>query len=144
MSTTKLVIFLVLLPVCCFGQQANINLDWNPQQNTENLTPYGAAINSPEVHADGRVTFRVQAPEANHVELTGTALLIALGESGRAVPFRKDDDGTWTLTVGPVRPDIYTYRLLIDGAQVADPNNSIASFAAAPPTSKLVVHDDGP
>jgi len=144
MPRSKLVIFLVLFPFCCFGQQANINLDWNPQQNTENLTPYGASINSPEVHADGRVTFRVQEPEANHVELTGTALLIALGESGRAVPFRKDDDGTWTLTVGPVRPDIYTYRLLIDGAQVADPNNSIASFAAAPPTSKLVVHDDGP
>jgi len=27
-----------------FGQQANVNLDYNPQKNTEGLIPFSAAI----------------------------------------------------------------------------------------------------
>ena len=29
-------------------------------------------------------------------------------------------DGTWTLTIGPVRPNIYAYLIRIDGVQVAE------------------------
>jgi enterochelin esterase family protein len=144
MQLAKIAILLLLFPGISLGQQANVNLDWNPQQNRENLIPYGAAVNSPEVHADGSVTFRVQAPDANHVELSGSALLNALDRGGSPVPFTVGEDGVWSLTVGAVRPDIYSYYFLIDGAQVADPNNSIASFAAAPPSSELVVHNEGP
>ena len=36
-----LVIFYIvmLLPAIVMGQQANVNLDYNPQKNTENLIP---------------------------------------------------------------------------------------------------------
>jgi enterochelin esterase family protein len=52
-----------------FGQQANVNLDYNPQKNTEGLIPFSAAVNSPEVHDDNTVTFRLKAPNEQKVVL---------------------------------------------------------------------------
>jgi enterochelin esterase family protein len=133
-----------IAPFAAWSQQANVNLDWNPQKNTDNLTPFSAPLNSPEVHDDRTVTFRVRAPEAEKVELNG-AILAALGRQwGDTIPFEKGDDGIWSLTIGPVRPDMYAYLIRIDGVQVADPSNTIASFTGMPPYSELVVHGDGP
>lgn len=126
------------------AQQAHVNLDWNPHKNTQGLKPYGASLISPEVRDDRTVTFRVKAPEAQRVELTGAPILLALGRAGKNVPFAKGDDGVWTLTVGPVKPNLYVYKLLIDGATVADPNNTLTGFADQPAWSTLVVHGDGP
>ena len=39
------------------AQQANVNLDYNPQKNTENLVPFSAPLNSPDVRDDRTVTF---------------------------------------------------------------------------------------
>ena len=126
------------------AQQANVNLDWDPHRNAEGLTPFSAPVNSPEVHADRTVTFRVQAPEASAVELNG-AVLAAVGRNwGETLPFSKGGDGLWTLTLGPLRPDIYAYLIRIDGVQVADPSNTIAAFTGMPPYSQLVVQGDGP
>lgn len=126
------------------AQQANVNLDWNPQKNTENLIPFSASLNSPDVRDDGTVTFRLKAPSAREVLLTGPAILTALGKTGQSVPFTKDADGVWSLTVGPLRPDMYVYHFLVDGVRIADPNNTIAGFTAMPPFSQLVVHGPGP
>jgi enterochelin esterase-like enzyme len=138
---------LVLLAgsVCgtALAQQANVNLDYNPQKNTENLVPFSAALNSPDVRDDHTVTFRLKAPEARSVSLAGVALLVALGKD-KPVPCEKGADGVWTLTVGPLRPDMYIYYFVVDGVQLADPDNSIAGFTAMPPYSQLVVHGDGP
>lgn len=140
-----LALLCVLLPVLAWSQQANVNLDYNPQKNTENLIPFSASINSPDVHDDHTVTFRLRAPDANDVRLTGVAILTALGRGPREmVPFTKGEDGIWTLTVGPLRPDMYAYHFNVDGVQIADPNNTIAAFTAMPPYSQLVVHGDGP
>jgi enterochelin esterase family protein len=126
------------------AQQSNINLDYNPLKNTENLIPFGATINSPEVRDDKTVVFRLKAPDVHSVSLTGVAILTALKSSGKPIPFTKGDDGVWTLTIGPMQPDMYQYYLLIDGVQVADPNNSMAGFTAMPPYSTLIVPGDGP
>lgn len=135
---------LLFVPVLLRAQQANVNLDWDPQRNAEGLTPFSAPANSPEVHADRTVTFRVKAPAAEKVELNG-AVLAALGRNwGETLPFTKDADGTWTLTIGPLRPDMYAYLIRVDGVQVADPSNTIAAFTGMPPYSQLVVHGDGP
>ena len=136
---------LALLPASmAVAQQANVNLDWNPQKNTENLVPFSAPLNSPEVHDDRTVTFRLKAPLAKDVRLVGVALLTALGKPAEGVPFARGEDGVWTLTVGPLRPDMYAYHLKVDGVQMADPNNTYAAFTAMPPYSQLVVHGDGP
>ena len=97
------------------GQQAHVNLDWNPHKNTQNLTPYGANLISPEVRDDRTVTFRLKAPDARTVALTGGPMLLAIGKGNTPIPFEKGADGVWTLTVGPVKPNLYVYRLLVDG-----------------------------
>lgn len=139
-------LFTTLAGLVCgtaLAQQANVNLDYNPQKNTENLIPFSAPLNSPDVRDDRTVTFRVKAPEAQSVALVGPAILVALGQE-RPVPFQKGADGVWTLTVGPLRADMYVYHFDIDGVRVADPSNTIAGFTAMPPFSQLVVHGDGP
>jgi enterochelin esterase-like enzyme len=133
-----------LLPLAAPSQQANVNLDHNPQKNTENLIPFSANLNSPDVRDDRTVTFRLKAPEAKQVLLSGVAIMTGLGKTGPGVPFSKGEDGIWTLTVGPLKPDMYAYHLLVDGIRMADPNNTIAAFTAMPPYSELVVHGDGP
>ena len=54
---------------------------------------------TPEILPDHRVTFRVKAPKATEVAL-------ALNGS---TPMTKAADGAWTVTVGPLEPEIYTY-----------------------------------
>ena len=126
------------------AQQANVNLDYNPQKNTEGLNPFSAPLNSPEVHDDQTVTFRLRAPKAQEVKLAGVALLTGLGKGNEQVPFTKEEDGTWTLTVGPLKPDMYAYHFNVDGMQITDPSNTYAAFTAMPPYSQLIVHGDEP
>lgn len=125
------------------AQQAHVNLDWNPQKNTQNLLPFGANVISPEVRDDHTVTFRLKAPDAKQVMLTGGPILLAL-KAKDPIPFQKADDGLWSLTVGPIKPDIYVYKFIIDGVQVVDPNNTLTGFNDQPGYSNLVVQGDGP
>jgi enterochelin esterase-like enzyme len=133
----------VLAPALVRAQQANVNLDYNPQKNTENLIPFSAPLNSPDVRDDQTVTFRVKAPEAKNVELAGP-VMIALDSQSRSMAFTKGEDGIWSLTVGPIEPDMYIYYFVIDGVRVADPSNTVAGFTAMPPYSQLVIHGDSP
>ncbi len=133
----------LLAPALVCAQQANVNLDYNPQKNAENLVPFSAPLNSPDVRDDQTVTFRLRAPAAKEVRLTGP-VLTALRQAGQPASFTKGDDGVWTLTVGPLRPDMYIYTFNVDGVQMADPSNTVAGFTAMPPYSQLVVHGSGP
>jgi enterochelin esterase-like enzyme len=127
------------------AQQANVNLDWNPQKNAQNLVPFGANVISPEVQDDGMVTFRVRGPKAQEVTLSGGTIAAALGMGYKPFPpFTKGDNGIWTLTIGPVPPNIYVYKIVIDGVAVVDPNNTLTGFADQPGYSQLVVHGSGP
>jgi enterochelin esterase-like enzyme len=143
MRTKLFILAATLLSGSAWAQQANVNLDFNPQKNTENLVPFSAPLNSPDVHDDRTVAFRLKAPEAQRVELAGVAILTALGQQ-KPLPFQKGADGVWSLTVGPLPPDMYIYHLVVDGVQMADPNNTVAGFTAMPPFSQLVVHGDAP
>lgn len=73
-------------------------------------------IVSPEVHSDKTVTFRFMAPDARNVELSTEILK-------ERSAMTRDENGLWSVTIGPVTPDIYPYSFLVDGIQVADPNN---------------------
>jgi enterochelin esterase-like enzyme len=140
----KTLSLVVLAAMCMQAQQAQVNLDWNPQKNTQNLVPYGANVISPDVRDDRTVVFRLRAPQAQQVLLTGAPLLLALGTENKPVPLKKGDDGVWTVTVGPLKPNMYVYKFVIDGVTVPDPNNTLSGFADQPPYSQLVVHADGP
>ncbi len=73
-------------------------------------------IVSPEIHKDNTVTFRFAAPQAEQVELSGQFLSKNLSMS-------KDENGIWSVTTTPVKPDIYPYNFVVDGISANDPNN---------------------
>lgn len=136
----NLTLILLFSPVLLIAQQAHVNVDWNPHKNTENLAPpYGTNTISPEVHDDQTVTFRLLAPDADNIAIVGLP-----SEAGGPIPLVKGENGLWETTIGPLQPDIYIYRLQINGVTVPDPNNTLVGFADQPPFSKLIVHGDTP
>jgi enterochelin esterase family protein len=74
----------------------------------------GAAIKSPEIAADGRVTFRLRAPNAKEV-------IVSFGQT--RLPMQKDDQGVWSATSDALAPNYYTYSFVIDGTTVNDSVN---------------------
>ena len=75
------------------------------------------AFNSHEVHKDNKVTFRFRAPNATDVKVS-----TQLASGAQAMI--KGDSGIWSVTLGPVKPDMYPYCFVVDGIQVADPRNT--------------------
>src|SRR5687767_3750721 len=96
-------------------------------------------VTSPEVHADRTVTFRLRAPEAEEVSLTGEFL-----DGPRALT--KGADGVWSVTVGPVAPEIYEYEFRIDGMTFLDPRNPAVKTNQGPAdvSSLLTVRGEEP
>ena len=113
MKKCFLTLCLALATICLKAQQSHVNIDWSPQKNTEKITPFGCNVISPEVHDDYTVTFRLRAPKAKEVLLTGN--MFVGPEARKRIPFTKDADGLWTLTIGPLKPEIYFYYFIIDG-----------------------------
>ncbi|MGD2094731.1 MAG: alpha/beta hydrolase-fold protein [Phycisphaerales bacterium] len=72
---------------------------------------------SPEADADGRVTFRLLAPDAKRVGVN-----VQFMQGFR--PMTKSENGVWSVTLGPAEPEIYEYNFVVDGLQVVDPSNS--------------------
>jgi enterochelin esterase-like enzyme len=84
--------------------------------------PAGPALVSPEVAADGKVTFRLKAADARGVTLSSGSLLNAIGQKA-PLALVKDEAGVWSVTVGPVPPDLYDYAFVVDGVRNIDPAN---------------------
>ena len=36
----------------------------------------------------------------------------------------KGENGVWTVTIGPLEPDQYSYNFSVDGARMVDPSNT--------------------
>ena len=77
-------------------------------------------VQSPEILPDGRVTFRLAAPDALKVEVRGN---FPSGFEPSIVPMTKDANGVWSVTVGPLKPEFRFYNFYVDGAPVVDPRN---------------------
>jgi len=75
-------------------------------------------LTSPEVAPDGHVTFRFYSPNAVKVELS-------LETQRDHSPMQKDQQGIWSVTVGPLKPDFYGYAFVQDGISLIDPSNSL-------------------
>ena len=71
----------------------------------------------PEIHPDRSITFQLAAPNAESVSLY-------FGEwEVKPQPMAKGDNGVWSITIGPVGPQLYGYYFSVDGARVVDPGN---------------------
>ena len=72
---------------------------------------------SPEILPDRRVTFNLMAPNATEVLLNGD------WPGGMRQPLAKDDKGVWTITVGPLTPELWGYTFSVNGVRTLDPRN---------------------
>lgn len=78
--------------------------------------PTGPMVRSPQVNSDNTVIFRYYATSAKDVKLSAQF-------EKAPVAMQKDTIGIWSVTVGPVKPDVYPYSFIVDGIQVMDPGN---------------------
>jgi enterochelin esterase family protein len=97
-----LCVFATLAPIAAFAQP-------------------GAPFTSPEVSADGRLTLRYLAPNAKSVTADGEL-------DGKAHALTRGDNGVWSVTIGPLAPDIYTYAFNVDGVTALDPLNANTKY----------------
>ncbi len=72
---------------------------------------------SPEIHADKTVTFRLSAPKASEVTLNGS------WDGASNIKMDKNDEGVWSVTVGPLGEQLWGYWYLVDGVKALDPGN---------------------
>lgn len=89
------------------------------QQPRRQPTPNDTLV-SPEATADGKVTFRIYAPKASEVVVRGDWM-----EGPEPTKLAKDKDGVWSITVGPLTPDFYSYTFTVDGVKTVDPKNAM-------------------
>jgi enterochelin esterase-like enzyme len=92
---------------------------------------------SPEVHADGSVTFRLPATNAVSVLLHCEGVTNPPGAKG--TPMQKGTDNVWTFTTQPLAPDIYSYSFNVDGVEMIDPNNPFQKYNLRNTTSQVEV-----
>ena len=94
---------------------------------------------SPEIGPDRKVTFRYLAPSARRMDLQGDM-------DGRSHPMAKDAQGLWSVTLGPLAPDLYTYSFSVDGITSLDPKNANTKlqYGVFGAVSLFEVPGDGP
>ncbi len=91
----------------------------------------GSAVVSPEIHADNTVTFRLLAPHAEKVQVTGDFLPVqqivtpdGKTEGVRVADLVKNDKGVWEYTTPePLPSELYYYTFLVDELEITDPSN---------------------
>lgn len=93
-------------------------------------------LTSPEVLPDHRVTFRIYAPKASEVSIQGDWIAQGRGTGGH---LQKDNQGIWSITVGPLVPDFYSYTYTVDGVRTIDPQNPMIKQGIARLESMFLV-----
>jgi enterochelin esterase-like enzyme len=96
------------------------------QSATAQRLPKPGQLESPVVESDGRVTFRMPGSNVTTADVVADNP-IAQGSDYtgfiKHVHMTKDDRGLWSVTVGPLKPDFYSYTFVIDGVRIPDPGN---------------------
>lgn len=98
MKKTMTLIAAVTLSIMTFAQQ-----------------PGRTPVSSPVVNSDNTVTFKFVAPNAKNVKINA--------QFAPTTNMFKGENGVWSITLGPVVPDIYPYCFIVDGVSVMDPLN---------------------
>lgn len=126
-----LILFIMTTTIPAFAQQALFG---------------GQDIKSPEIKADNSVVFRLFAPNADTVQITGDFLptekmKTQWGEfdaPGKAL-LKKDEKGVWSFTSAVLKPELYSYSFIIDGFTTTDPNNPFIVRDVASVTNIFII-----
>lgn len=102
-SIVAICVMAFLMPVATWAQQAL----WG-----------NAPVVSPEIHENKTVTFRLRAPKAVKVQVTGDFLAKGVAD------LVENKEGVWEYTTPePLKPELYGYTFLVDGLKINDPSN---------------------
>ena len=110
----------------------------------------GAPVVSPEVHDNNTVTFRLKAPKAVKVQVTGDFLptqkiKTPFGEfDGPGIAdLTENKDGVWEFTTPePLKPELYSYTFLVDCLKITDPSNVYQIRDVASVTNVFIIGGD--
>jgi len=84
-------------------------------------------IVSPEFTADNAIYFRIKAPQAKSVQLSGNWMqMVSNGDQGmtrKLTDLTQGEDGVWSVKVEGLEPELYGYTFLVDGVSILDPSN---------------------
>lgn len=110
----------------------------------------GAPVVSPEIHDNNTVTFRLKAPKAVKVQVTGDFLptqkiKTPFGEfDGPGVADLKEGkDGVWEFTTPePLKPELYSYSFIMNDLKIMDPSNVYMIRDVASVTNVFIIGGD--
>jgi 1,4-alpha-glucan branching enzyme len=123
MKQHGITVILILGSFCCAQQSGHF------RPSTTNV--WGSDY--PRVDDAGRVQIRVKAPDAK----------VRVNFWSRPkMDMEKQQNGFWTVTTPPQAPGFHYYTLIIDGAEVADPNTH-AYFGSSKPASAVEIPETG-
>ena len=84
-------------------------------------------IVSPDFTADNAIYFRIKAPQAKSVQLSGNWMqMVSNGDQGmtrKLTDLTQGEDGVWSVKVEGLEPELYGYTFLVDGVSTLDPSN---------------------
>ena len=87
-----------------------------PGMNMTGAPQMGSQVSSPVVNPDNTVTFNFVSQTAKKVQVNT--------QFAGTQDMEKGANGVWTVTLGPVVPDMYPYSFIVDGIQTMDPLNA--------------------
>ena len=133
-SSAIIVIALLVCPAPFARAQQTPNTKPEPPAFTPPQPTPNDTLRSPEVGSNGRVTFRLYAPDARQVKLQAEGPESTPGISPQEVmrgttglPMMRGEKGVWTVDFGPIQPGVYRYTFVVDGVQTTDPRNPVSS-----------------
>jgi enterochelin esterase-like enzyme len=94
------------------------------------------SMRSAVVHDDGSVTFRVRVPYAKRVLVSIDGL--------EPTQLRDEGNGLFSVTTPPLRPDLYTYSFVADGASLLDASNAAMKPSLIAPENMVEVRGATP
>lgn len=110
----------------------------------------GSQIISPEINSDNSVTFRLYAPNAQNVKVTGDFLPAekvdipgygVVDTMGQRDLF-KDENDVWEFTSEILEPELYSYSFVVDGMLMNDPANVHLKRDVASVTNIFLIDGD--
>jgi enterochelin esterase-like enzyme len=131
--------WMVVLAAICLPMGTTTLAAQFPGSGTPNDT-----LHSVSIHPDNTVTLRIYAPRASEVLAAGD-----FGSGWQGTQLSRNDAGVWSVTVGPLDPELYTYEFRVDGVKVLDPKsaefkeaaNGLSNIFTMPGADYLAVRD---
>jgi hypothetical protein len=102
---SKTLALLFVVSVACFARSNDSYKDSKPAPTNV------PGVEFPRVDSQSRAMFRVEAPNAQIVQL----------DLKEVYDMAKGEDGVWTVTTKPLDPGFHYYYLMIDGYRFSDP-----------------------